>query len=90
MKAIATACWMGNVGLVHARKVMHAAKDCAINNLAKTRFEPSLKQGIDTTYNEMYRAAMFMIEEATMNSTSPMHNEVIVWKGLVPVASECL
>jgi hypothetical protein len=36
---------MGNVGLVHARKVMHAAKDCAIKNLAKTHCEPSIKAG---------------------------------------------
>jgi hypothetical protein len=69
---------------------MRAAKDCAIKNLAKARFEPSIKAGIDTTYNKMYRAAMFMVEDATTNPTSPVHKEVIVWKGLSPVASECL
>jgi hypothetical protein len=38
----------------------------------------------------MYRAAMFMVEDPTTNPTSPVHKGVITWKGLSPVASECL
>ena len=79
--------WTRNVELIHVRKVMQAAKDYAINNLAKTRCEPSIKAGNRYHLHEMYRAAMFMVADATTNSTSPVHKEVIMWEGLSPVAS---
>ena len=31
-----------------------------------------------------------MVENAITNPTSPTHREMIVWKDLSPVASECL
>jgi hypothetical protein len=46
MKAMATARFeggRGNVELIHARKMMDAAADCAIKNLVKPCFEPSIK-----------------------------------------------
>ena len=38
----------------------------------------------------MYRAAMFIVDDAITNPTSPMDKEAIMWKDLSPVASECL
>ena len=68
----------GNAELIYARKVMHATKDCAVNNLAKTSYEPSIKAGNRYHLQRMYRAATFAVEDATTNPTSPMHNEVII------------
>ena len=42
------------------------------------------------TYSEKYRAAVFMVEDAIANPTSPMIRGMIMWKDLSPVASECL
>ena len=38
----------------------------------------------------MYRAAMFIVEDAIMNPTNPTHKGPIAWKDLSPFASECL
>lgn len=78
--------------LIHARKIMNAAKDWAIRNLAESCFESLAKngRGVNTTYSEKYRAAVFMVEDAITNPTSPTHREAIIWKDLSPVASECL
>jgi hypothetical protein len=51
---------------------------------------PRLKLGIDNTYNEIYRAAMFMVEDATTDPTGLIDKEVTMWKDLSPVAFECL
>ena len=48
------------------------------------------EQRVSTTYSEMYRAAVFMVEDAITNPTRPPHKAITAWKDLSPVVSECL
>ena len=42
------------------------------------------------TYSEKYRAAVFIVEDAITNPTSPTVRGTTMWNDLSPVASECL
>ena len=48
------------------------------------------EQKVDVTHREMYRAVVFMVEDATANPRSPPHKEATMWNDLSPLASECL